>query len=64
MNNMRTPEEKEMILRDYLSGTGINEIERKYEVNNVQVYRWLKKYQDDGMDGSIYQDHLKLLFLI
>ena len=51
MNNMRTPEEKEIILKDYLSGTGIKEIERKYEVSNVQVYRWLEKYQKDGIEG-------------
>lgn len=51
MNNMRTPEEKEIILKDYLSGTGIKEIERKYEVSNVQVYCWLEKYQKDGIEG-------------
>lgn len=51
MSNMRTPLEKEIILKDYLSGTGIKEIERKYEVNNVQVYRWLRKYQEEGIDG-------------
>ena len=28
MSNMRTPEEKEIILKDYLSGTGIMEIEK------------------------------------
>lgn len=51
MANIRTPQEKEIILKDYLSGTGIKEIERKYEINNVQVYRWLEKYQEDGIEG-------------
>lgn len=51
MSNMRTPEEKEIILKDYLSGTGIMEIEKKYNVDNVLVYRWLKKYQENGISG-------------
>lgn len=37
-NNMRSPEEKEIIVKDYINGTGIKEIERKYEVDNRQVY--------------------------
>ena len=51
MSNMRSPEEKEMILKDYLSGTGIMEIEKKYSVNNAVVYRWLKKYNEFGIEG-------------
>lgn len=51
MSNMRSPEEKEMIIKDYLSGTGIMEIERKYSVDNVLVYRWLKKYNEFGIEG-------------
>ena len=53
MSNMRTPKEKEIILKEYLNGTGIKQIERKYEVNNVQVYRWLRKYQENGITGLI-----------
>ena len=51
MSNMRSPEEKEMIIKAYLSGTGIKEIERKYGVDNVLVYRWLKKYNEFGIEG-------------
>lgn len=51
MNNMRSINEKEKILKDYLNGTAMSIIERKYEVSNVQVYRWLKKYEKDGIDG-------------
>lgn len=51
MSNMRSPEEKEKIIKAYLSGTGIMEIERKYGVNNVLVYRWLKKYNEFGIEG-------------
>ena len=51
MSNMRTPEEKEIILKEYLKGTGIKKIERDFKVNNVQVYRWLEKYEKEGIDG-------------
>ena len=50
-NHMRTPEEKEIIIKDYLSGTGIKKIENKYNVRNANFYRWLKKYQETGIDG-------------
>lgn len=50
-NHMRTPEEKEIIIKDYLSGTGIRKIENKYNVRNANFYRWLKKYQENGLDG-------------
>lgn len=52
-NNMRSPEEKEIIVKDYINGTGIKEIERKYEVDNRQVYEWYKKYKENGLDGLI-----------
>ena len=40
MSNMRSPEEKEMILKDYLSGTGIMEIEKKYSVRRCNPSSW------------------------
>src|SRR5574344_1172715 len=51
MSNMRTIKEKEVIIKDYLSGTGIAEIERKYLVRNAQVYRWLERYKRYGIEG-------------
>ena len=51
MSNMRTIQEKEIIIKDYLSGTGIKEIERKYQVHNPQVYQWVRKYQENGING-------------
>lgn len=51
MNNMRTPEEKEKILKEYLNGTGISIIVKKYEVRDFLVYRWLKKYNENGIEG-------------
>lgn len=51
MSNIRTPEEKEKIVKEYLNGKGIRTIEKEYEVGNVQVYRWLEKYEKDGING-------------
>ena len=51
MSNIRTPEEKEKIVKDYLNGKGIKIIEKEYQVRNAQVYRWLEKYEKYGIDG-------------
>lgn len=51
MSNMRTIKEKEIIIKDYLSGTGMREIERKYLVRNAQVYQWLERYKKNGIEG-------------
>lgn len=48
---MRTPEEKEKIIKEYLNGKGIKIIEKEYSVNNSIVYRWLEKYEKDGING-------------
>ena len=51
-NNMRTPEEKEKILEEYLSGEmGIREMERKYNINHSVIYRWLENYKKSGING-------------
>ena len=51
MNKMRSPEEKEKILKDYLNGTGISVIVKKYQVRDFMIYRWLKKYKEKGIEG-------------
>ena len=51
MSNIRTPEEKERIIKEYLNGKGIRTIEKEYQVRNAQVYRWLEKYEKYGIDG-------------
>ena len=43
-NKKRTPEEKEAIIIDYLNGTGIMEIERKYNISDSSFYKWKKQY--------------------
>ena len=51
-NNMRTQEEKEKILKEYLSGEiGIRKIERKYKINHSVIYKWLENYKEHGING-------------
>ena len=51
MSNIRTLEEKERIIKEYLNGKGIRTIEKEHQVRNAQVYRWLEKYEKYGIDG-------------
>ena len=51
MANIRAPKEKEKILKEYLNGKGIKKIEKEYNINNSVVYRWLEKYERDGIEG-------------
>ena len=54
MNNMRSVKEKEKIIKFYLSGHGLAETKRKYSIeHDVVFYRWLRKYQNEGIDGLI-----------
>ena len=50
-NRMRTPKEKVKIINDYYSGTGIMEIERKYNISDSVFYKWIKKYEEHGIEG-------------
>ena len=54
MNNMRSVKEKEKIIKFYLSGHGLAEIKKKYNIeHDALLYRWLRKYQNEGVDGLI-----------
>ena len=50
-NRNRTPEEKVAIIKDYLNGTGIMEIERKYNISDSSFYKWKEQYDKNGIDG-------------
>ena len=51
-NNMRTPKEKEKILKEYYSGKiGRNEICRKYSISTETLGSWRSKYEKDGVKG-------------
>ena len=49
-NNMKTPEEKEKIIKRYLNGETIAELVRKYQIGHKFIYEWLKKYEENGID--------------
>jgi transposase-like protein len=54
MNNMRSVQEKEKIIKYYLSGHGLSETKKKYNIEHDMVfYRWLRKYQAEGINGLI-----------
>ena len=50
-NRMRTPEEKEKIVKEYLEGESPTCLNSKYDLPNKLIYQWIKKYEDNGFDG-------------
>ena len=52
INNMRTPKEKEKIVKEYLSGKlGFRSICSKYDLSQSVLWCWIKKYEKNGIDG-------------
>ena len=51
-NHMRTPEEKEAIVLEYLNGSaGYKTVARTHGIAETLFQRWIKKYQKDGIEG-------------
>lgn len=50
-NNMKTPEEKELIVKRYQKGESAIQLAREYEIDRMRVYKWLKKYEEEGLEG-------------
>lgn len=51
-NKMRTPEEKEKIVLDYMNGEkGFRETVRIYSISFKTLRDWINKYQKDGIKG-------------
>ena len=50
-NKMRTPEEKEIIVKEYLNGETATKLTNKYNLPNKLIYRWIKKYENNGLEG-------------
>lgn len=54
MNNkriFRTIEEKEKIIKEYLNGETILKIASKYNMNRRVIYKWIHKYDKEGIQG-------------
>lgn len=49
-NNMKTLEQNEKIIKRYLNGETIAELVREYQIGHKIIYKWLKKYEEDGID--------------
>ena len=51
-NIMRTPEEKEKLVLEYLNGkAGYGIVARSHGIARGRFYVWIKKYQESGIDG-------------
>lgn len=51
-NLIRTPEEKEKIVLEYLNGkVGYRAVAAANEIHESIFYVWIKKYQESGIDG-------------
>lgn len=48
---MRTPEEKEIIIKRYLNGESVNKLAREIETDRARIYNWIKKYKTEGIEG-------------
>ncbi len=69
-NNIKTPEEKEFIIKRYLNGESATKIADKLQIDKGRIYKWLKKYEKEGLEGlksktgkaSKYHEHMGLYF--
>jgi len=60
-NVMRTPEEKEKIVLEYLNGNvGQGIIGNKYNISKSLICYWTRKYQKDGIIGLKSQTGKKI----
>ena len=51
-NNMRTPEEKEAIVLEYMNGkAGTREVSAGYGISRSVLIKWIKKYRENGIEG-------------
>ena len=51
-NNMRTPEEKEKIVLEYLNGkVGYRVVARLHGISEYIFFEWICKYREKGIEG-------------
>lgn len=48
---MKTPEEKEEIIKRFLNGESATKLADELQFSKRIIYRWLKKYNEKGLDG-------------
>ena len=52
---MRTPEEKEQIIKRYFKGESVLKLAQEIETDKARIYKWIKKYREEGIDGLVSQ---------
>lgn len=48
---MKTPKEKEKIVKKYLDGESAIKIAKENDIDRGRIYKWTKKYQEEGLSG-------------
>ena len=54
-NEMRSPEEKEIIVKEYLDGETAVKLTNKYNLPDKLIYRWIRKYEENFTGPIDYQ---------
>ena len=52
-NNMKSPEEKKIIIKRYLNGESTTKLADEFNVSRRRIYSWVKDYEEKGLDGLI-----------
>ena len=48
---MRTPEEKEVIIKRYFNGESVVKLASEICTDRRLIYDWIRKYEQDGING-------------
>ena len=51
MKSKLTPRERIALVEKALKGESVTKIAREYGISRVLLYRWLKRYKDEGHQG-------------
>ncbi len=50
-NNMKSPKEKEALVKRYLNGESAIKIAKEAGIERRRIYSWLEKYKKEGFEG-------------
>ncbi len=50
-NKMKTPKEKEEIVKRFLNGESAVKLANEEGIDRTRIYRWAKKYEMNGLEG-------------
>ena len=58
-NNIKSPEEKEIIIKRYLNGESTTKLADEFNVSRRRIYYWVKDYEEKGNEQAMDQFVLK-----